>query len=94
MDDLFVVANHVEAGLWVVIAAWFAAVLLLGRTRRRVDCLLAATAFAAFGLSDVVEARTGAWWQPWWLLVWKGACLAASAVLLVRHARARRGKAR
>jgi hypothetical protein len=25
--------------------------------------------------SDLVEARTGAWWKPWWLFVWKAACV-------------------
>ncbi|MHC4758076.1 MAG: hypothetical protein ACYTE8_05425 [Planctomycetota bacterium] len=34
-----------------------------------------------FGLSDFVEIQSGAWWQPWWLLVWKGGCLAGFAVL-------------
>jgi hypothetical protein len=38
----------------------------------QVACVL-----VAFGFSDVVEIQTGAWWRPWWLLVWKGACLLA-----------------
>jgi len=24
-----------------------------------------------FGISDFVELQTGAWWRPWWLLIWK-----------------------
>ncbi|MHC4132622.1 MAG: hypothetical protein ACYSSP_06740 [Planctomycetota bacterium] len=36
----------------------------------------------AFGCSDFVEIRTGAWWRPWWLLVWKGGCLTGFAILL------------
>lgn len=28
-----------------------------------------------FGLSDGVELITKAWWNPWWLAVWKGACI-------------------
>ena len=39
-----------------------------------------AIAFFFFGISDVIEARTGAWWRPLWLLVLKGACV---IVLLV-----------
>jgi hypothetical protein len=35
----------------------------------------------AFGCSDFVEIRTGAWWRPWWLLVWKGGCLTGFAFL-------------
>jgi len=30
-----------------------------------------------FGLSDGVELYTKAWWNPWWLLVWKGVCITA-----------------
>jgi hypothetical protein len=37
-------------------------------------------ALVAFGVSDLVEIRTGAWWSPWWLLAWKAGCLAAMAV--------------
>lgn len=28
-----------------------------------------------FGCSDIIEMKTGAWWQPWWLLVWKAICI-------------------
>jgi hypothetical protein len=27
--------------------------------------------FICFGISDVVETRTGGWYKPWWMLVWK-----------------------
>jgi hypothetical protein len=62
----------------------------IARASRRTDVLLAAVTFLAFGGSDLVEAHTGAWWRPWWLLVWKGLCLAIFAWLLVRHLRRRR----
>jgi len=35
----------------------------------------------AFGCSDFVEMKTEAWWRPWWLLVWKGGCLAGFVIL-------------
>ena len=31
--------------------------------------------FVVFGVSDIVEVYSGAWWRPWWLLVWKGSCV-------------------
>lgn len=40
-------------------------------------CGLLASAFLAFGLSDIIESQTGAWWRPWWLLVLKGGCICA-----------------
>ena len=42
----------------------------------------AAATLTLFGLSDIVEIQTGAWWQPWWLLVWKGACISGLVLLL------------
>jgi len=85
----FVVSNYIEAGLWVVIAVGFLiqAIRLRGRDRRL--CVIGCVAFLAFGGSDWVEAHTGAWWHPWWLLVWKGACLAVIGGLLVEYVRAR-----
>jgi hypothetical protein len=74
-DPLFVHANHVEAALW---AAFALVVLLSGRSRSR---LTLATALLLFGISDLVEARTGAWYRPWWLLTWKAACLAVMLAL-------------
>ena len=76
IDRAFALANRFEAGLWLLIAS---ALLCAIRGRMRVVQLrlaLAAALFAAFGGSDVVEASTGAWWRPWWLLTWKTACVA------------------
>ncbi|MDB5344106.1 MAG: hypothetical protein JWP89_2483 [Schlesneria sp.] len=37
--------------------------------------VIAAVTLVVFGLSDAVELYTKAWWRPWWLLVWKAACI-------------------
>jgi hypothetical protein len=78
---LFEVGNYVEAGVWGVIALVFTGYALRGRGMVRTRCWQAAVAFLAFGLSDVVEVQTGAWWKPWWLLVWKGACILGMLLL-------------
>lgn len=31
--------------------------------------------FAVFGVSDLIESETGAWWRPWWLFGMKAACV-------------------
>lgn len=90
-DDLFVHANYAEAGLWSLIGVSFLAVALRRRTGRLL-LLSAAAAFIAFGLSYVVETRTGAWWRPWWLLAWKGLCVLALGALFWRY-RQRRSRA-
>lgn len=74
----FVLANRVEAGLWIGIA------IVVCVVARR-DRAIAVVTFALFGVSDLVETTTGAWWRPWWLLMWKAACVAVFLWLLVRY---------
>ena len=82
-----------EFALADVRAATAKKMLLVGAAYQRGvvrrDCIVAAITFAIFGASDLVEATTGAWWRPWWLLLWKAACLFAFLVLLVRYVRRR-----
>ena len=81
--------NAAEAVLWTLIGLellrrnWFEHGPSL-RTGR-----LAGLTFIAFGASDVVEVFTGAFWRPWWLLVWKGACIICLLMLWYRHRRSR-----
>ena len=75
MNDLGRTANLGEAALWGLMAAYF--LLRFCRANgalRRVFGSLA-IAFFLFGISDLIEARTGAWWRPAWLLVLKGGCV-------------------
>jgi len=84
LDATFVYANYVEAARW----AGMGVVVWLKR-RDRLGLAIAA-ALLAFGLSDIVETRTGAWYRPWWLLVLKLACvmtIAGSLVALLRRSR-------
>jgi hypothetical protein len=64
LDPTFVLSNHIECGLWVAIgvAMLIAAARQVGVVRR--DCLVGGVTFLAFGGSDWVEAKTGAWWRP------------------------------
>lgn len=94
-DPLFRFGNAVEAGLWIAIGMFFAVygVTRIGRDRAalRRRCGFAFTVFVAFGLSDLVELHTGAWWRPWWLFGWKAVCVLALVVLLLDYARRWRG---
>ena len=72
--------NLIEAGVWFLCGA-----ALLWKTFTTERCLrstllMLVVALFVFGGSDIVESRTGAWWRPWWLFVWKAACV---VVLLV-----------
>ena len=79
--DIF---NLVEAGWWILVAA---CLLVLGirRSAARVHLLAASCLFFAFGASDLVEVKTGAWWRPWWLFVWKGLCLVGFVAIAAHY---------
>lgn len=61
-DPIFVWANYLEAALW-----WALAGVAFFRAPVGGRAVLVA-GLAAFGLSDVVEVQTGAWYRPGWLL--------------------------
>ncbi|UCF32590.1 MAG: hypothetical protein JSV78_09680 [Phycisphaerales bacterium] len=86
----FETANYVEAALWAIIGLEFLRRTCKRTTQSRHLTLFVAVAFILFGLSDVVEVYTGAWWRPWWLLIWKGACLVSFVLLLVAYRTQRR----
>ena len=76
IDLWFQIANRAETFVWVGIAvgiAW----LTWRRRVPRLPGVLGTVVLVVFGASDLVEADTGAWWTPWWLLTWKVGCVAA-----------------
>ncbi|MCP4785827.1 MAG: hypothetical protein GY903_05350 [Fuerstiella sp.] len=91
MDYVFVF-NAFEALLWACIA-----VVLCLKAMRQEDIqgrsILAALAFLVFAGSDIMEMQTGAWWRPWWLLVWKTVCIVTLVAVAVYHHRSRRPSA-
>lgn len=97
LDRLPAWFNGFEVALWPALG-----LLLAWHVRRRPpaarrDGLMGAATLVAFGGSDWAEGRTGdRWWSPWWLLLWKAACVLTLAALLARAAfrdPARRGLA-
>jgi hypothetical protein len=89
ITDEFRIANYFEAALWGVVALMAVAFAIRKGGHARSRCAILAIAMLAFGLSDVVETRTGAWWRPWWLLAWKAACVGVFVALLGGHYRRR-----
>lgn len=85
-ENFHMVFNQAEACLWSVIALILALRLRMSRPWR----WLLPFAFAVFGVSDLIEARTGAWWEPWWLFVMKALCVLV--FLLAWRTHRRQGK--
>lgn len=67
--DIF---NLVEGVFWIGLGVW---VLVTRRVVRQRRHIVLAIGLVMFGISDFVEMASGAWWEPWWLLVWKGICV-------------------
>ena len=93
LDPWFVRLNLAEAALWATMGVGFL-IAAVARPARRPTKLLAAAALIAFGGSDMVESRTGAWYDPPALLAWKAACVVALAALAFTHLARRRRAAR
>jgi len=88
--DYEVIGNQFEAALWFAISA----VLLFKwgtfKSRPRPFSLSLPFAFAVFGVSDVIESHTGAWWDPWWLLVMKAGCVIVFFLAWRKYRRSKR----
>lgn len=76
--------NYVEAVLWVGISLVFLFRIFREDKAPRGLYVVLIIGFFAFGISDLVEVQSGAWWRPWWLLLWKAACIAVLAPSLYR----------
>jgi hypothetical protein len=83
--DWLQIFNTVEAVLWTLIGLeWLRRSWFVRSVSLQTGTLTGLT-FLAFGASDVVEVFTGAFWRPWWLLVWKGVCIAILGTLWLRQ---------
>lgn len=67
--------NFAEAGLWLITGLILLIKAFTVERRLRAVLLMLAAAFLVFSASDVIEAYTGAWWQPIGLLFMKASCL-------------------
>ena len=84
--------NLIEAGVWFLLAIILLIHALRSERRLRRTLLVLVITLAVFGVSDLVESRTGAWWKPWWLFVWKAACVAMLCFGFVRYYRMQKSK--
>jgi hypothetical protein len=68
--------NYCEAVFWVFVS--FVVLIAAWKSKRHVQRIayVAVPTLFLFGVSDIVEVSTRAWWRPFWLLLWKGFCIA------------------
>ncbi|MGD1807765.1 hypothetical protein ACP6PL_20340 [Dapis sp. BLCC M126] len=85
LETVYRKGNYIEAVIWFIFAGSFAISAIKNRELVRLHRIVATLTFLLFGLSDIVEVQTGAWWHPWWLFVWKSLCVLSMFCLLIFH---------
>jgi len=85
LESIYRTGNYIEAGIWGVFASFFTQAAFKNTGQIRIQRLIAAVTFLLFGLSDIVEVQTGAWWHPWWLFLWKSLCVISMVSLLILY---------
>ena len=78
--------NYIESILWFTISiCLLVKSFQLGKLSVYFPiCVIASLAFVAFGVSDIIEAQTGAWWKPFGLLVLKAGCVVTFVVCFIK----------
>jgi hypothetical protein len=77
-------------GLWWISLGIAVSVLAFKSTEKKLLLFFGAAVLALFGISDFVEIQTGAWWRPWWLLIWKAGCIILGLITLILYFKKRR----
>ncbi len=75
MERFGEIANRIEAGIWFVVALILLVRALRSEQHLKRIIMILSGSFIVFGISDLIEAKSGAWWQPLWLLFLKAVCL-------------------
>jgi len=86
--------NQLESLLWFTIALILIGQAYLNKKVSPYKILMfkLSIAFILFGISDLIEAKTGAWWRPWSLLVFKGVCLISFAYFFACYLKIKKRK--
>jgi hypothetical protein len=88
VSEVVRMGNLIEGIFWIAVGLLF--LLFLVRPGYRRAKIVAAINLAVFGISNFVEMGTGTWYHPWWLLVWKSACVAVACAQLLQYVRGKR----
>ena len=72
--DIHGLGNAIEAVVWWGLGLSMLAAAVRKSPQRR-NMIIVGTILILFGVSDIVEISTGAWWRPWWLFLWKAICV-------------------
>lgn len=89
--ELDQILNLAEGILWISIACVF--LVRLHRLQQNRDLAITCSiAFALFGVSDLIEISTRAWYQPLPLFILKAVCVVSFITVYIIYRRRRSGK--
>ena len=74
--------NLVEGWFWITLAILIP--LIFHKQTSGLEKAGLVIAFVAFGISDFIEIKTGAWYRPWPLFLLKAVCLISIIILMAR----------
>jgi len=67
--------NVFEAAIWFTMATWFLYLALRRRSTLKKAFLVFSVTLYFFGVSDIIETQTGAWYKPFGLFMLKAVCV-------------------
>jgi len=67
--------NFVEGINWLILGIFFLTLSKIIPQKYKKLALFTSLILILFGITDFIEIRTGAYWIPWWLLVWNIFCV-------------------
>ena len=72
------ILNYIESILWFSISMLLVLIACFNKEQAPYKKVMLVTSsfFLAFGVSDIIEAQTGAWWKPLELFFFKASCVA------------------
>ena len=92
MRDITRLFNQIEAGVWLIIAIGFFFYCVKAKEEKRKIGIICCIAFFIFGISDIIESLTGAWWRPLWLLAIKTSCVFTFIYCYLKYRRIQKTK--
>lgn len=67
--------NVIEAAIWMAVATWLLYLALRTRSHLKMIFFVFSVTLFFFGVSDMIETQTGAWYRPLGLFLLKAVCV-------------------
>ena len=82
--DQYALFNYLEAGVWFLFSLIFIIKSRQDRFNKKIFTALGVTLFL-FGISDIIEVQTGAWWKPVGLFLLKAGCVVSMIIFFTKY---------